>query len=121
LKDATQDGLGDNPVTKKHKTQAGINLVARPQKLALGDNIMLLEVSGMAEKAVVGCANGHHLGYNKLREWVKISWTGFLDYFPSVHLLTKGWFMLKFQSTADVDKVLKALWCIDSTSMFLKR
>jgi hypothetical protein len=59
-------------MAKKHKNRAGIKLVAQPQKLALGDDIMLHEVLDMVEKAVVGCENGFHLGINTLRDWVKI-------------------------------------------------
>jgi hypothetical protein len=46
--------LGDKPVVKKKKTQARIKLVARPQKLALGDDIMLPEVLDMEERVMVG-------------------------------------------------------------------
>jgi hypothetical protein len=108
-------------VVKKKKTQAWIKLVNQPHKLALGDDIMLPEVPNMAEREVVGRENGRHLGISLLRDWVKKSWTGLLTTLPSVHLLSKGWFMLKFQCVADATKVLKDPWCIDSTPLLLKR
>jgi hypothetical protein len=82
---------------------------------------MLPEVLDMAEEGGGGSCKWSSFGIQYIEGLGKKSWTGLLDSFPLVHLLTKGWFMLKFQSVADVAKVLKAPWCIDSTSLLLKR
>jgi hypothetical protein len=82
---------------------------------------MLPEFLDMVEKEMVGYTNGCHFCINTLRDWVKNSWMGLLNSFPLVNLLTKGWFMLRFYSFADVAKVLKDLWCIELSSFLLKR
>jgi hypothetical protein len=63
----SQEDLGEKPIVKKGKFQAGIKLVPHPHKLALGDDIMLPEVPDLAERVVVGKENGQHLGTTQLR------------------------------------------------------
>jgi hypothetical protein len=89
--------------------------------MALGDNVILSLASEMVEKVVVGRKKIYHMGFNTLMKWVNLSWFSILDHFPSVHVLSKGWFLLRFNNSVDVGNVLNIPWCIDLTSLPLKR
>jgi hypothetical protein len=64
--------------------------------LALGDDIMIQEALDLAESVVVGKSDGWKLGTMQLRDWVQSNWVTTLNQLPSLHILSKGWFMLNF-------------------------
>jgi hypothetical protein len=67
---------------------------------------MIPEVPDLAEKEVVGRANGRHLSLDHIKAWVSSHWRDLGFPLPSVHTLAKGWFLFKFQTTTDVCRVL---------------
>jgi hypothetical protein len=72
------------------KARLGMSLVPHPLLLSLGDNIMLPKVPYLAEKDVVGHANGRHFSQETLANWVSLSWKDLGIKFPLVHSLEKG-------------------------------
>jgi len=52
---------------------------------------------------------------------VEISWGTKLTSFPSVQLLTRGWFSFVFKASLDVDWVLSKTWTMAGTPIVLKR
>jgi len=51
---------------------------------------MLPEILDLAEKAVVGRENGHHIGLDHLKDWVSSSWGDLGISLPTIRALEKG-------------------------------
>lgn len=73
------------------------------------------------EQVVVGRARGRKFSVERLREWIGAEWGKELKEMPVVKILTRGWFMLKFNNAEAVNWVLGKTWSIGSTPVLMKR
>jgi hypothetical protein len=89
--------------------------------LVLGEDITIVKASEMAEKTLVRKAYGRHFSLKTLQSWVVVSWVSSYSSLPQISCLSKGWFMIKSVEVSQANKALLSGWCIDSSSVLLKK
>lgn len=95
-----------SPVRKKPKSI----LRKRVPSLAVGDGVMMENLSIYSKHALDGHARGKHLSLGFLIKWAITNWGSKVSSPPVVSRMTKGWFVFLLSSKVEANTVLAGMW-----------